>query len=95
MEVRAPFSFFPAIVWALLIDALDLVSNAFTIPLIALFGSGLGVDFLFDVLQAFIAFIIFDDWRLLVLNADYILPPVFDIFPSYTFYVIMEEGELI
>mgnify|MGYP001394813978 CR=1 FL=1 len=93
--VRKPFAFLPAIAWAVGIDAIDLFPNVINFVLQFFGGVGLALDVFFDVVQTVIAMMIFDDPAFVITNVDFILPPGFDIFPSYTAKVIMYEMGLV
>ena len=94
-KVRRHFAFFPPILWAALIDSLDLFPNVINFVLQFFGGVGLALDVFFDVVQTVIAMMIFDDPAFVITNVDFILPPGFDIFPSYTAKVIMYEMGLV
>jgi len=84
-KVRKGLEFLPGIAWALLIDSLDVFSNAIGVVTLPLFGAGLALDALFDVFQAIFAWWVFDNDPAFFLNAaEIVLPPGFDIFPSTT-----------
>lgn len=87
--VRKQFAFLPPLAWALAIDALDLLPNLINLILTPLGGLGLVGDFGFDVVQSFIALVIFEDPLFGVLNTDIIAPPGFDLLPAYTLNVVL------
>lgn len=85
VKIRKSFSFLPGIVWAILIDATDLILGL--IPFLEVVG---------DFIQLLIAITIFEDIRVPIMGfTDVLLPPPLDFFPSYTAaYLIVESGKV-
>ena len=71
----------------LILDALDLASNAISVAISA---TGIGIpigaafDLVFDGFQTLLALAVFQSPAFALANPDFILPQGFDIFPSYT-----------
>ena len=94
VKVKKPFSILPGLIWAMLLDLLDIMHSAFTAILSAV-GVGIGLDLFVDLIQIAIAYFIFEDYRMVFGPgvADVVLPPVLDIFPSYTaLYIALDSG---
>ena len=90
-RVRPQFAFLPPIAWAIAIDALDFLPNIINFFLQFLGGIGLATDLAFDGVQTVLALLIFQDPLFAATNADFVLPPGFDIFPSYTAKIIAKQ----
>ena len=89
--VKQQFRFLPPIVWALLIDATDTVVTTISTLLLTVFGIGLVTDIGWDVVQSVMALLIFEDPTIALLNLDVIIPPPFDIFPTFTARIIVND----
>ena len=82
----------PAIGYAMLLDGLDFAHAPITGAL-AFLGVGLAVDAAIDVIQTGAALVIFQDPAAALIpgGADLAIPSGFDVFPSFTMYVIARE----
>ncbi|MFA5412849.1 MAG: hypothetical protein WC350_05900 [Candidatus Micrarchaeia archaeon] len=91
VELKVPG---PPLLWALGLDAIDLVAGGITLIATAVGGVGLGLDAGVDVLQSIIAYAVFKDIKYAFIpgGVDLVLPPGFDIFPAYTAMVIYDEN---
>lgn len=94
-SVRPQFAFLPPIAWAIAIDALDFLPNVINFFLQFIGGIGIATDLGFDGVQTFLAFLIFQDPLFAVTNADFVLPPGFDVFPAYTAKVVARQMGLV
>jgi hypothetical protein len=94
-NVKRPFAFLPPIVWAVAIDALDIIPAIINTILTAVMGAGVAIDFGLDVVQTILAFIIFEDAAFAITNVDFLLPAPFDVFPAYTAKIIAKEMKLV
>ncbi len=102
VKLRAPFSKFkiPAIVYALTIDALDIVPNLIE-TIVSVTGIGIpfavGTNLAMDGIQLAISFFVFESplmW-LGASGAEVIIPAPIDIFPTYTALAIAIDRGLI
>lgn len=77
--------------YAIIVDAVDLFSTAIVaaFPFLTIFH--IGIDVIADIIQISIALLVFKDPFFALTNADILLPPVLDLFPSYTAKVIVRE----
>jgi len=96
LAVRKPFRFLPAIVWAILLDAIDYTAGVATF-LLSFVGIGLVLDVLVDVVQTVLALIIFEDSAKILLSGGWEALPIpgIDIVPSFTAYVLLTEANII
>jgi hypothetical protein len=94
ISVREPFDFLPPIVYCLLLDAVDFLMTPLHLILTAIGGAGLLSDLTVDVLQVFSALLLFDGVEMALvpgLAAEGLLPPGFDLMPSFTAYYLLRE----
>lgn len=91
--VRKPFKFLPDIMWAILIDSIDIIPAIINTFLTAFFGVGIAFDLFVDVIQMIFALIIFEDPLFAIVNPDLIIPAPFDVFPSYTAKVLFKTNK--
>ena len=91
VAINRLFAKVPAIVWAMLLDLEDYIYFIFSIPIAATF-VGIAflpiLDLINDIIQIIFALSIFKNKKIAILTPDIILPPPFDLFPSYTAVVI-------
>lgn len=92
VELREPF-IGPPILYALAFDTIDFVGNVVSAILTLAAGTGLGIDAGVDAIQGVGALIVFRDpkYAFIPTAVDFMLPPVLDVFPAFTAYVIYDE----
>lgn len=92
VELKKPF-IGPPILWALALDGVDLVAGGINLIATLAGGAGLGLDAGVDVLQSLAAYFIFEDitYAFIPGGVELILPPGFDMFPTYTAKVLLDE----
>lgn len=98
VELRSPFDKIPggAVVVALLIDSMDIFSDAVAVALMFVFiPLGLLPHVGVSLLETILAGLAFKDpWVVIGTSTDLALPPPFDLFPNATVSVLLREGKL-
>jgi len=91
IKVEKTFNFFPALVWAVMLDGIDIAGNIIN-TILAFFGLGFASDAIIDAIQILLGFLIFEDKTIAFANsAEFLIPPPFDVLPIYTAIVLYLE----
>lgn len=96
IHLRKNIPKYPVIAYSAGIDLIDAFGTLITIPLSAIgigIPFGLAIDTLVDIIQVIVAGIIFEepDMWAIPFAGELILPQGFDVFPSFTAYVLIKE----
>jgi hypothetical protein len=95
IKVRKWAKIIPGLVWAAIFDIVDAIFSPLNTALVTLFGAGVALDAAVDLVLAFCSLFVFEDPRMWVVGgaAEIMIPPPFDLFPSYTAtYIALQNG---